>query len=67
VGGFEFFMTAFLVMAAIIIGYDIYLFKSGRPTESWEMMVISKKYPIIPFFFGLVVGVLAGHFWFEMC
>lgn len=56
-----------LVAALIIIGTDVYLVIKGgfSATLSWWMYVNSTKYPIIPAAFGLILGVLFGHFFWN--
>lgn len=47
---------------ALLTVYDIWtLLKRGYPTTvSWTLLLISRRYPIIPF----AIGVLVGHvFW----
>jgi len=49
-----------------LIGYDIYAITKGKPTVSWAVFDISRKWPIIPFLFGFLIGGLAGHFFFPI-
>lgn len=51
---------------AILVLWDIFVIirdKSGKSTISYIIATASRKRPIIAFAIGLVVGVLAGHFW----
>lgn len=49
-----------------LIAYDIYAVMKNKPTVSWAVFDISRKWPIIPFLFGFLVGGLAGHFFFPI-
>ena len=59
--------VTFVLAAAIIIGWDSYLglTKGFDATLSYWMLTNSVQFPIIPLAFGLVFGVLAGHFWWD--
>jgi hypothetical protein len=53
-------------MIALILAYcglDVWLSRSNRETISAAMRRWGHQYPIIPFLLGLLVGVLAGHWW----
>jgi hypothetical protein len=63
-----------LLTAAAWIGADIWLFYRRNcwgeiggytATISCFVLVASKQRPIIAFGAGLIVGVLAGHFWWS--
>lgn len=49
-----------------LIAYDIYAVLKGKSTISWIVFDTSRKWPIIPFLFGFLVGGLAGHFFFPI-
>lgn len=49
-----------------LIAYDIYAVVKGKSTVSWIVFDISRKWPIVPFLFGFLVGGLAGHFFFPI-
>jgi hypothetical protein len=57
-------MTVWVVAAttAILIVYDVWTgVKNGSDTTiSWVMLSLSKKYPIIPFSFGVLMGHIFG-------
>jgi hypothetical protein len=50
-----------------IVGYEIYALANdvAGDTISEFFWHVSGKYPIVPFFLGLVIGTLAGHFWWQ--
>jgi len=47
-----------------LVGYDIYAVVKGKPTVSWAVFDTSRRWPVVPFFFGFIVGFLSGHFFF---
>jgi hypothetical protein len=47
-----------------LVGYDIYAVVKGKPTVSWIIFDTSRRWPVVPFFSGFIVGFLAGHFFF---
>jgi hypothetical protein len=49
-----------------LIAYDIYAVVKGKSTVSWIVFDTSRKWPIVPFLFGFLVGGLAGHFFFPI-
>jgi hypothetical protein len=51
-------------MVGLII-WDIFLWKDGKPgnTISEAVLEFSRRNPLIPFAAGLIIGTLAGHFW----
>lgn len=57
----------FLIGTAIVIGTDMYLAdkKGFDSTLSYWLYVNSIQYPIIPWAIGLVMGLLAGHFFWD--
>ena len=50
-----------------LAGYEIYALANGADgdTISEYFWAVSGKYPILPFFLGIVIGSLAGHFWWQ--
>ena len=60
------FLTILLAFV-VVIGIDIWLAYTGgfQATFSWWMWTSSVKYPIIPFAFGLLIGLLSGHFFWD--
>lgn len=53
-------------MFVFLVAYDIYAATKGKVTISWSIFEISRKWPIVPFLFGFLVGGLAGHFFFPI-
>lgn len=53
---------------AALLGYDAYLFISGgtEATISWFLYKASYEKPIMVFLTGNILGVLAGHLWWQM-
>ncbi len=49
-----------------LVAYDIYAVIKGKSTVSWIVFDISRKWPIVPFLFGFLIGGLAGHFFFPI-
>ena len=49
-----------------LVAYDIYAITKNKPTVSWAVFYTSRKWPIVPFLFGFLVGGLAGHFFFPI-
>lgn len=60
------FLTILLAFA-IVIGIDAFLaLQHGfTATFSWWMWTHSVEYPIIPFAFGFLIGILSGHFFWN--
>jgi hypothetical protein len=64
-------MTAALIFGAgilAIIAIDIVILaksKNFNDTISWHLYLASLQYPIIPFAFGIGIGVLAGHLYWN--
>lgn len=50
--------VTFLIIFDLWIAYK----KGSNATISWQMLLISKKYPIVPF----AIGVVAGHIFASM-
>lgn len=57
-------LTCALIFLAIIV-WDVYLYLDGRPRNSISQVVIdnSKKYPMLPWGIGFLMGWLTGHFY----
>lgn len=53
----------FGVFVAVIGGLDLVCVLMGRPSLSSWVIGDSRLYPLIPFFTGLIIGLLAHHFW----
>lgn len=53
------------VLALLI--YEFYALANGQDgdTISEYFWAVSGRYPILPFFIGIVIGALAGHFWWQ--
>lgn len=49
-----------------LVAYDIYAVIKGKSTVSWIVFDVSRKWPIVPFLFGFLIGGLAGHFFFPI-
>lgn len=60
-------IIAFSVVFLIII-FDIHLVYMGgfKNSISWRVWTLSVKYPIIPAATMLIVGVLVGHFYWNL-
>lgn len=50
----------------LLIAYDIYAINKNKPTVSWAVFDISRKFPIIPAIMCLIIGILIGHFFFPI-
>ena len=50
-----------------LVGYEVYALANGQDgdTISEYFWAVSGKYPILPFFLGVIIGTLAGHFWWQ--
>lgn len=49
-----------------LVAYDIHAVIKGKSTVSWIVFDVSRKWPIVPFLFGFLIGGLAGHFFFPI-
>lgn len=49
---------------ALILGFDAYLYSDGIPGNSISQVIIewSDKSALVPWFVGLLMGFLGGHF-----
>lgn len=59
--------TILLIIVGVfvaILGFDIYLYSDGVPGNSISQVIIhySEKSMMLPWFIGLVMGLLASHF-----
>ena len=61
-----FLFIATLSISALI-AYEIYAIANDQPgdTISDYFWAVSGKYPILPFLLGIIIGTLAGHFWWQ--
>jgi hypothetical protein len=61
-------LVVLLLGAALLIVYDIWVgITSGtESTISWHLWQASREHPIIPALMGFVVGLLFGHFFWQM-
>jgi cytochrome c biogenesis protein CcdA len=48
---------------AIFFGNEFYCLVTHQPTLSMRARELGKRYPVIAFLLGMVVGVLMWHFW----
>lgn len=54
----------FILFIVSFVSLDAYRwFFSDRPTFSAKMREWTARYPMIVFYIGLAIGVVAGHFW----
>ena len=59
-----------LIVLASLIGlmsYEVFALSNAEPgdTISEYFWAVSGRYPILPFLLGLIIGTLAGHFWWQ--
>ena len=61
------FLLIVTVSLLALISYEIYALAnlSRGDTISEYFWAVSGKYPILPFFLGMLIGILAGHFWWQ--
>lgn len=61
------FLSIVLVSILAAVGYEVYALANQRPgdTISELFWAVSGAYPILPFCLGLVIGMLAGHFFWQ--
>lgn len=50
----------------LLIGYDIYAVIKNKPTVSWIIFDTSRRWPVIPFLAGFMIGFLMGHLFFPI-
>ena len=60
------FGCSLLTVFAAYIGWDVWLAVDGKKgnTITEVTRALTQRHPWIIFFTGLIVGFLAGHFWF---
>ena len=63
----EIFLVLVLVSVVSFSAYEIYALSNAQPgdTISEVFWQVSGSYPILPFMLGLLIGVLAGHFFWQ--
>ncbi len=58
-------LLAFGVIATLfLLGLEFWTIQTGRPTITAVVQRVTKRHPWLIFAAGLVIGFLAGHFWF---
>lgn len=63
------FRLAFIWLVGMfffLVVYDIYAAIKGKVTISWSVFEISRKWPVIPFLSGFIIGFLMGHLFFPI-
>ena len=55
-----------LGLFCFLVAYDIYAVTKNKPTVSWAVFDISRKWPIVPAIICLIIGILIGHFFFPI-
>ena len=50
----------------LLIAYDIYAVVKSKPTVSWIVFDTSRRWPVIPFLAGFMIGFLTGHLFFPI-
>ena len=50
----------------LLIAYDIYAVTKNKPTISWIVFDTSRRWPVVPFLSGFIIGFLMGHLFFPM-
>lgn len=50
----------------LLIAYDMYAVVKERPTISWAVFDTSRRWPVIPFLAGFMIGFLTGHLFFPI-
>ena len=63
----EIFLVLVLVSVTAFSAYEIYALANEQPGDTiselfWQ---VSGAYPILPFMLGLLIGGLAGHFFWQ--
>ena len=60
--------TAWLLVIAVSFAVlEGYALRSGRTTLSRYVVSASRAWPLLPFVLGLIIGVLANHFFWPWC
>jgi hypothetical protein len=59
------FFGTLLLAAIVLIAYDLWVYQAYgyEATITDSVRYLSRVAPVIAFVFGLVIGILAGHFW----
>ena len=50
----------------LLIIYDIYAVTKGKSTISWIVFDTSRRWPVIAFLSGFIIGFLMGHLFFPI-
>jgi hypothetical protein len=50
----------------LLISYDIYAVTKGKSTISWIIFDTSRRWPVVPFLSGFIIGFLMGHLFFPI-
>lgn len=50
----------------LLIAYDIYAVTKGKSTVSWIIFDTSRRWPVVPFLSGFIIGFLMGHLFFPI-
>ena len=50
----------------LLIAYDIYAVTRNKPTVSWIIFDTSRRWPVVPFLSGFIIGFLMGHLFFPI-
>jgi hypothetical protein len=54
----------FIVAGLLLLAYEFWTIFTHRPTISQQVWALYQEYPPIGFLFGLLIGLLGGHlFW----
>lgn len=61
------FLSIVALSVGALVAYELYALANpyAGDTISEYFWKVSDDYPILPFLLGLIVGVLAGHFWWQ--
>lgn len=63
------FSLAFIWLVGIfflLIAYDIHAVVKGKATISWIIFDTSRRWPVVPFLSGFIIGFLMGHLFFPI-
>lgn len=56
-----------LFAAAFLLAYETYALITERRTLSRMVVDATRAWGVLPFVAGIVVGMLASHFWWRWC